>query len=247
MHQDYSESYTSALLRGRDITPRPPLAQAFARDYGGQNKKLLDIGCGTGEKGFSLADDYHTVVGLEPSQGLLKIARNNIVSQKLTRCHVVEGVADSLPFGNNQFDVAMSILSWWNAGEVHRVLGSHGIFIVECLGPDDKADFTACFGKDDQGKRGANLNTSLEAMKSHIAKKLGSFFGVIAIHNIVWQTVYTREGLWMLLNNTISTVRNFHPVNDRQAFDEAINKLQTSNGIVLTQNRLVVIANKLSG
>jgi len=244
MHMNYSKSYAADLLRGVDVTQRPPLTQNLARELAGKNKKLLDVGCGTGKKSFSLADDYQTIIGLEPSGELLEIAQSEINNHKLKNCYVVDGVSEMLPFQNNAFDVVMCVLSWWHASEIHRVLNSAGVFLLECLGPKDKADFTRFFGKDDKGWRGANLNTDFAEMEKNIKNKLANYFQHVTLENITWQTRYSKAGLWALLNNTFSTVRDFHPVNDQAAFDEAIKQLQTDEGVVLTQNRLLVVAKR---
>ena len=98
--------------------------------------------------------------------------------------------------------------------------------------------------KDSQGYRGANLNTQLDEMRHNLEKKLLPYFKIVQLQNATWKTCYTREGLWLLLNNTISTVRDFDPIKDKTVFDEAIKQLQVDNHITLTQNRLIIVASK---
>ena len=77
----------------------------------------------------------------------LSIAYEHIISNQLKNCHLVNGIAEKLPFKSGTFNVVMSILSWWSASEMYRVLQRDGVFLIECLGPKDKTEFTIFFGK----------------------------------------------------------------------------------------------------
>src|SRR5579871_1675972 len=136
-HTNYTSAYASKLMRGNDITERPLLAVDFASKYGGTDKKLIDIGCGTAQKSLQLAKRFHTTIGLEPSPDLLQIAQTNLRANNTANCHIVEGLSQAIPFKTNTFDTAVAILSWWDVKEVYRILQPHGIFIIECLGPAD--------------------------------------------------------------------------------------------------------------
>lgn len=239
---EFTQIYSSKLLRGEDIIPRPEYSYGIVIESGGSDKKLLDIGCGSAYKTLKFSHNFQEIIGLEPSVDLLSIAQKSIKSQKISNIYLVKGVAEHLPFRNNQFDVAIAILSWWFPQEVYCVLKPNGLFLIECLGPEDKKSFTHFFGKDKKGWRGANLNTDLAAMKQTIQQKLNPFFHSIEFKNILWQTSYCEEGLWMLLNNTKTTVRNFNPISDKEKFDNAMVHFKKNNQIILTQNRLIITA-----
>ncbi|PYB77785.1 class I SAM-dependent methyltransferase [Rhizobium wuzhouense] len=45
--------------------------------------RVLDIGCGTGSIGLALADLGHTVTGLDPAPGMLKVARTKDTAERV--------------------------------------------------------------------------------------------------------------------------------------------------------------------
>lgn len=237
----YQEHYAQHSLRGVDIEPRPELAIDKALKYANTNQYLLDIGCGTAGKTIQLASFFKTIIGLEPSVPLIKIATDTIQKNSLNNTFLIRGVSQQLPIQKNIFDVITAILTWENPSEIHRVIKQEGVVIVEGLGPNDKTTFTQFFGKDAKGYRGAHLGVNLEDLKKRTHDKWAPYFSNIEIFNQQWQTAYTQEGLWNLLVNTHSTVRNFDPINDKSLFEEAINALEQDGKIILTQNRLVTI------
>lgn len=97
-----------------------------------KNKKILDIGCGTG--GFVAASNLKgaRAVGIEPDKKAIEICR-------LKKCKVIKSTAENLPFKDNQFDIIhchtvlehvknieKSIL------EMVRVIKKNGIIYIKC-------------------------------------------------------------------------------------------------------------------
>jgi len=56
------------------------------------------------------------------------------------------------------------------------------------------------------------------------------------------RTKYQVNGLWSLLKNTCTTVRNFDKIKDKTSFDLAIAALAVDGEVILQQNRLLFIA-----
>jgi SAM-dependent methyltransferase len=241
-YHSYSRQYSRNALRGVDIEPRPPLAMNIALEYAGVIKHLLDIGCGTAEKMLTLMNAFNTVTGVEPSMPLVAVAKKNIQSKQLNNAFLIRGVSQNLPFNSDSFDVVTAILTWEDPKEAHRVIKPNGTLIVEALGPEDKAEFTIHFGKDADGYRGARLDVNLEQLKNKINDKWAPYFSQIEFFNQKWRTSYTKKGLWDLLTTTYSTVRNFDPKTDKPLFDKAIKSLEKEGEMVLTQNRLLMVA-----
>lgn len=67
---------------------------------GGPQRSLLDVGGGTGYVAAQLADRFARVVVVDPSEGMLTIAR----SRKLETC---QASAEALPFPDNTFDTVI--------------------------------------------------------------------------------------------------------------------------------------------
>ncbi len=75
--------------------------------------KLLDVGCGTG---ISSDFDCH-VTGVDPSSGLLKIARKNFPKIKF-----IKASAEKLPFKDKTFDIVVSLTAIQNFSNLEKGL-----------------------------------------------------------------------------------------------------------------------------
>ena len=75
----------------------------------GEHPRVLDVATGTGDLALAIADarPHGTVVGLDPSPGMLAIARQKVARRALAdRVSLVEGDAQQLPYANCAFDAA---------------------------------------------------------------------------------------------------------------------------------------------
>lgn len=97
-----------------------------------KNKKVLDIGCGTG--GFLKAAEMKgaRAVGIEPDEKAIEICR-------LKKCLVYKSYAEKLPFKDNQFDIiyCLTVLEHVQSVEksileMKRVLKTNGKIYIKC-------------------------------------------------------------------------------------------------------------------
>ena len=83
--------------------------------------ELLDVGCGTGTLAGRLAAAGYRVSGVDPSEGMLDVLRANVPEVR-----AVQGSGTDLPFGDDSFDVVMSVAVMHHVadpGAVRRALG----------------------------------------------------------------------------------------------------------------------------
>ncbi|MBN9287590.1 MAG: hypothetical protein BGO43_04105 [Gammaproteobacteria bacterium 39-13] len=236
----YRSSYDSLKLRGQDdpSTPRPwnivdILSKSETRD-----KRLLDLGSGTGFKILPLQELYKEIICLEISKSMLNSASKNLYFNNIS---LIQGDNFNLPFKDNAFDVVVSMLSIWDPKEIHRVLTKDGFVLIELLGCEDKKDFKLFFGHDEQGLRGQYLQYDRETFIENIYKKFQAYFNHIVIQNEFWNTFYSPMGVLKLLSNT-PIVRNFNYRKDKAALKKALETLSGPNGINITQNRMLLYA-----
>ena len=92
--------------------------------------RALDLGCGTGNYTFELKKRGFDVIGLDASEGMLRIARS-----KGLNC--IRGNAYSLPFPEESFDLVLSVTMFEFIhepekvlAEIHRVLKPGGEVII---------------------------------------------------------------------------------------------------------------------
>jgi ubiquinone/menaquinone biosynthesis C-methylase UbiE len=96
-----------------------------------KNKYVLDLGCGSGRYTMVLKEVGAKVVGIDPSEKLLEIARKNIKGVKF-----IKASSEKLPFSDNEFDlvVAGMVLHYVKKinttfKEISRILKTGGIFV----------------------------------------------------------------------------------------------------------------------
>jgi SAM-dependent methyltransferase len=115
--------YESTLL-GDPVVP-----DTAARLLGPGPGRLLDVGCGTGFHTVAFVEAGWSVVGVDPSEDQLQLARARGLD-------VVKGRGEELPFGDGEFD---AVLSTWThtdvddfaavCREIARVLRGGGSFV----------------------------------------------------------------------------------------------------------------------
>lgn len=120
----------------------------------GERPRVLDVATGTGDLAIEIARACPgaTVVGLDPSPGMLGVARHKIAKRELTdRVSLVVGDAQALPHKNCEIDaatIAFGIRNVPDRGmalrELARVVRPGGrICVLELNEPRDKGLFAA--------------------------------------------------------------------------------------------------------
>ncbi len=93
--------------------------------------ELLDIGCGPGAFLATKARDARRVVGLDPSETMLRVAERRLAGRlQAGTALLVTGSAAELPFGDGDFSAVTAIFAPFDHAEVFRILGPAGRFVV---------------------------------------------------------------------------------------------------------------------
>lgn len=101
-----------------------------------ENKRILDVGVGTGRNSEILLSKGGMVEGIDISEGMMTKARVKLNGKNIN--FTVTDVGQNIPFKDDSLDVAICIRvlkyipNWRNAiKEISRVLKKDGIFILE--------------------------------------------------------------------------------------------------------------------
>lgn len=81
-----------------------------ARFDGLKDLRLLDVACGAGHFGLSIAGSATQVTFCDPSAAMLDAATRNAMDRR-QRCKTVQSTAESLPFEDQSFDLVCSRLA----------------------------------------------------------------------------------------------------------------------------------------
>lgn len=83
--------------------------------------RVLDVGCGTGALAGRLADRGYQVVGVDPSEGMLEVMR-----ARHPGLEAVAASGTSLPFGDDAFDLALTVAALHHVAEPEAVAQTLG-------------------------------------------------------------------------------------------------------------------------
>lgn len=99
-----------------------------------KDSRILDIGVGTGIFSINLVKRGATVVGIDPSDEMLSIAKQRGINE------VVKASGEKLPFADNQFDIVLAFTSLEFShdpkgfiSEMYRVCKPQGQIVVAVL------------------------------------------------------------------------------------------------------------------
>jgi ubiquinone/menaquinone biosynthesis C-methylase UbiE len=110
------EGYYNSISGGYDELHKEEQLQKcrlIAENFDFKNKKILDVGCGTG----IAADFFKCDTGVDPSEKLLEIA-----SEKYPNIQFIEASAESLPFEDDEFDAVISVTAIQNFEDIEKGL-----------------------------------------------------------------------------------------------------------------------------
>lgn len=107
-----------------------------------QGKTVLDVGSGSGRLAFAAAGQAAEVYASEPVDTLREYLRDRIRREQIGNIRVVDGMADSLAYPNNTFDIVMSghvVGDDYEAelAEIFRVVKPGG-WVLDCPGDQSR-------------------------------------------------------------------------------------------------------------
>lgn len=115
----YSNPAAYERFMGRWSARLAPQLIDFAGVRDGQN--ILDVGCGTGSLSHALVsgDGTTDVIGVDPVEAYVSFARQAV---QHSRARFEVGAAESLPFGDESFDAALSLLLLQDLADPNRAV-----------------------------------------------------------------------------------------------------------------------------
>lgn len=140
--------------------------------------KALDIGCGTGFPMIELATRLgkeSEVFGIDPWDKAIERIKEKIELYEIKNARTVQGVAESLPFENDFFDLIVSNNGINNVqdldktlSECYRTLKAGGQFVFTVNLPDSLIEFYNVF---EEVLSGLGMLTEIQKMHEHISEK----------------------------------------------------------------------------
>jgi hypothetical protein len=202
-----------------------------------QNKTVLDIGTGGGEKALQNIKNAKFLVGTDFSSEMIKKANQNAESRNDVKFVMMD--SNKIQFPNGFYDVVCARHTPFNAEEVYRTLSNSGMLFSEQVDEDDCLELKEIFGRGQGYKESPKL---IDKIKTDLGK---CNFSKTDFYDIIQDEYYkTEEDLLFLLNNT-PIIPNFgKEANDYEKFNTYVNKYTTDKGIYLKRRLFGVIVKK---
>ncbi|MFQ6051919.1 MAG: class I SAM-dependent methyltransferase [Candidatus Hydrothermarchaeota archaeon] len=145
------EDYEKALEMDREFRKHKHREELFSKMINMLNLRgdeiILDVGTGTGHLAEILSQKLPNgyIIGIDQSQAMLKVARENIVKKNLSNYYVLKSHAEDIIFKDSTFEIAFLVISLHHfrdpmlaLNEIYRVLKRDGTLVLyEPLGPKD--------------------------------------------------------------------------------------------------------------
>jgi SAM-dependent methyltransferase len=124
-------------VENRGIDPDGLIEAAMAGIHDWTGQRVLDVGCGSGFHLPRFARTASSVVGVEPHEPLVTLARQRVRKLSLANASVLSGTAQQLPLAHDSVDVAHARWAYFfgpgcepGLAEVQRVLRPGGTAFV---------------------------------------------------------------------------------------------------------------------
>jgi len=124
-------------IENRGVDPDGAIEAAMRRIHDWAGQRVLDLGCGSGFHLPLFAGQAARVIGVEPHDALVSLARDRVGSLGLTNVQVLEAAAQELPLPEASVDVAHARWAYFfgpgcdpGLAELERVLAPGGTAFV---------------------------------------------------------------------------------------------------------------------
>lgn len=131
LYRDYPEVYDAF----SSYTHDPPWIDMVQLVIPLAGKVVADIGAGTGESSFAIAEHAARVIGVEPEAAMRAVAEEALGARQLSNVTFVDGSADAIPLANESIDVVVAVTSPLDVAEALRVLRPGGLALRLDIAP----------------------------------------------------------------------------------------------------------------
>lgn len=204
-----------------------------------KNKNALDAGCGDGKFAFQIAKYFLSIIGIDTSKELLKIAKQkqNILQVKNIIFRLQD--ASKTSFSGKSFDLIFSRRGPTAFPEFQRLLKPGGYFIGINIGEKDCKEIKQIFGR---GQGFGEWNTSrLEKDKQELNK---SGLEVVFAQDYFYDEYYASYDDLDLFLQGVPIFEDFDSEKDKEYLEKYVVEFKTEKGIKFPRHRVVIIVKK---
>jgi ubiquinone/menaquinone biosynthesis C-methylase UbiE len=129
LYRDYPEVYEAF----SEVMGRSRPAKDFAKMLHVKDKIVVDVASGTGRSTFPLARYARKVIGIEPEETMLKIARQTMKQNGIKNVVFRKGTSDRIPLPDRSVDIVVAVgsASFYNRENIERFVTESERILVD--------------------------------------------------------------------------------------------------------------------
>ena len=131
LYRDYPEVYDSFA----SFPYTPPPIDVVRGEFELTGKHVVDLGSGSGRSTLALAEYAGSVVGVEPEDGMLSLARRAARERGGGNVDFVKGTKEDIPLPDSSADVVASFTAGLDVAEALRVVRPGGLVLSLDVAP----------------------------------------------------------------------------------------------------------------
>lgn len=208
-------------------------------DLSGKDKEALDIGCGDGKFTFEIAQNFHSIQGIDNSVELLKIALSKKEEFKIENTDFKQEDASKTSFPDESFDVVFCRRGPSFYKEYYRVIKKGGYYLEIGIGEKDCVDIKKVFGR---GQNYGEWDQSRLAKDKEELTRIG--FKIVYVEDFIYNEYYPSLDALDDFLQGVPIFEDFDSAKDRVYLENYCTKFKAGESILLPRHRVVYIVQK---
>jgi SAM-dependent methyltransferase len=131
LYRDYPEVYDA--FASYPYRPRP--VDVVNEQFHLSGKRVVDVGSGSGRSTLAVAEYADHVIGVEPEDGMLALARNAAAQSDASNVEFVQGTKERIPLPAASVDMLTSFTAGLDVGEAMRAVRPGGLIVSVDIPP----------------------------------------------------------------------------------------------------------------
>jgi ubiquinone/menaquinone biosynthesis C-methylase UbiE len=131
LYRDYPEVYDA--FASHPYRPRP--VEVVHEQFDLSGKRVVDVGSGSGRSTLAVAEYASQVIGVEPEDGMLTLAREAAQRSGASNVEFVQGTKEHIPLPAASVDMLTSFTAGLDVAEAMRVVRPGGLVVSVDIPP----------------------------------------------------------------------------------------------------------------
>lgn len=205
----------------------------------GEEKVVLDSGCGDGRFTLSITPYFRKVIGNDTSKLMLKAASKLQKKEGIENVEFIEKRTNDLDYPKNYFDVIYARRATTNYPLFYKMIKPGGHVLTIEIGEKDTQELEEVFGR---GQNFGGFNNPRSEKEKEEIEKAG--FKVIYCKDFYYNEYYLSYNDLDTFLQGVPIFEDYDSLKDKKYLEKYVGRFKTEKGINLSRHRYVIVAVK---